>query len=91
MTTPVLSEDQAELVITAINEKLGGDLICPVSGDSHWELQENLAFIPAHKGVVGAPMYPTVVLLCETCGNTVLLNLFKLGLAEQFEIEPYPG
>ncbi len=31
------------------------------------------------------PSYPTLPVMCQNCGNTVLLNVYKLGLADLWQ------
>lgn len=39
------------------------------------------------------PVYPVLPLWCENCGNTLLLNVYQLGVAEiwQGQIPPKPS
>ena len=32
--------------------------------------------------------YPSVVLICQTCGYTAFLNVFVLGIADHLELKP---
>lgn len=56
---------------------------CPMCGQNTWEVHGhvtlNLGNVP---GVlqVGGPVLPTVAVVCQVCGNTVLVNLVALGL-----------
>ena len=84
-----LNENQ-HLILEAIREKLGGrPLVCNACGRSAWEVQGYLGALPASSGFpVAGPMalllrsFPFAVLLCNTCGQGLFFNLFKLGIAE---------
>ena len=86
------SESYASLVIDAIEAKIGDRaLTCPVSLDSHWEVQEYWGMLPASNQFGEAlptlaqlsNSFPMAVLLCGTCGYSMMFNLFTLGLAEE--------
>jgi len=32
-----------------------------------------------------SPSYPTLPVMCQNCGNTVLLNVYKLGIADLWQ------
>lgn len=88
-----LSRDQQEAIVDALKSKIGERRIeCPISGDSSWAVQNKLATIPATddptSGGFGDSTFPTAVLVCNTCGFTLLLNLISLGLAEEFGLNP---
>lgn len=79
-----LSDEQKEIVRAAIDDKLTDPLVCPLTGDRSWQLQEHLAFTPAvQPNVIGGPVFPSVLLMCAECGYTISLNVFLLGVAEQ--------
>ncbi len=84
-----LNENQQLAIINALTVKSRGNLVhCPISGDSNWQVQNQLAHIPATDdptaSVLRDRVFPCAVLVCQTCGYTVLLNLFVLGLADEF-------
>lgn len=78
------------VVVDAIQSKIGGNaLICPVSGDAQWNLQEFQGVLPAtdfHDVQALTEMrrsFPLAVLVCETCGYSMMFNLFALGVGEE--------
>ena len=85
------TDSYTSMVVDAIQDKIGGRVLtCPVSLDSDWEVQE-------YRGVLLAtnqsndlqPLsemnvsFPLAVLVCETCGYSMMFNLFSLGLADE--------
>ena len=73
-------------VRNAIHLILGGAPLCPLCRRSNLQLvPHGFAFIAIHEGLPPTGAYtgiglPSVVLLCETCGHTELINLIMLGL-----------
>jgi hypothetical protein len=82
------------MVIDAIRSKIGGrELTCPVSQDSQWEVQEYQGVLPAtdqHNDPQALTemslSFPLAVLMCETCGYSMMFNLFALGLGEDLQL-----
>jgi len=37
---------------------------------------------------LGIPILPSIALICKTCGNTQLYNVFLLGLGDVLEVPP---
>ena len=83
-----LTPEQKQIIMSAIDTKMTTQPSCPITGDKKWQLQEQLAYMPTLPGVVNGPLFPNAVLICTTCGYTLLLNLFILGVAEQLDIQP---
>ena len=88
-----LTEAQQRAIVSALERKSGGHRIeCPITRDSDWGVQNRLANIPATDAATesgfGDAAFPTAVLVCNTCGYTLLLNLFVLGIAEEFGLSP---
>lgn len=80
-------EDSARL-ITAIRERVPL-LECPICHTKEFILGEDLVPLPlapfhAPPGMVRMTgrSSPSVILICQHCGNTVLLNLVVLGLQD---------
>lgn len=87
MATGVLTPDQLQLVAGAfVSKYTQRPLICPVSGDDDWEIQDRLAFFAAGVTTYDGPKYPSAVILCRKCGYTLLINVFMLGVAEELGI-----
>ena len=85
-----LTEEQQRNIVDALNERTEDRvLLCPISGDSSWEVQDIFANLPGGIGPgVSENSFPSAVILCRTCGYTMLVNLIRLGIAEQFGYEP---
>ena len=88
-----LSEDQKAAIFGALRNKVGDRIIqCPISGDSNWRIENKLALVPATEdpkgSILSGHVFPNVVLSCQSCGYTALLNLIILGLAEEFGVNP---
>ena len=91
-----MSMDSAlhQSIIEAISQKIGDrKLVCPISGHTEsWGVDINRAALPVanEPGVFappGGPFFPVAVIVCEECGYTFLMNLLKLGLADELGIE----
>ena len=93
MATTILkkkTDSYTRVVIEAIENKIGGQVLtCPVSQDSRWEVQEFQGFLPAtdqfHDVQALTEMrhsFPLAVLVCKTCGYSMMFNLFALGVGE---------
>lgn len=62
-------------------------LICPICAGKTWSWGFYVP-LPIHTdatkmGFITPKIYPTVALICTTCGNTQLLNLRVLGFTEE--------
>lgn len=59
---------------------------CPICGRKEWQLAGNLVNLhiayPDAALTVGGPVYPQALLICETCGYTMLFNAVMMGLAK---------
>ena len=82
--------DRSQRIIDAILEKLEERrLLCPISGDkSDWEVDAAMSALPGLETFEDSPLdsttsFPVAVLICKHCGYTMLMNLFKLGVAEE--------
>ena len=79
------------MVVDAIQSKIGGrTLTCPVSLDTQWEVQEYQGMLPASNQFNDVPAmtemshsFPLAVLVCKTCGYSMMFNLFALGVGEE--------
>ncbi len=84
-----LSSEKQQLVIDALSAKQTGTLTCPITKDSHWEVQAYIAELDA-TNVAGADeepeerTFPAAVVMCQTCGYMIFVNLFMLGIADAF-------
>jgi hypothetical protein len=85
--------EQSQEILQKINQKLGGPPTCPMCHHNVWQLSDGIVLLtlqsPASGGIqLGGKSLPGVPLICSTCGNTVLLNVFMLGVAEKLGILP---
>ena len=86
----------APTVIEAIERKMGqGRLRCPVCEDVNWAVQEFPAILPATNAFgVRQPLmemrlsYPMAMVICQTCGYSMMFNLFALGVGEDIGMIP---
>lgn len=97
MVTTALNKETGtfqDRVISAIQAKLDGrKLVCPVSQDSTWEVQEYWGILPAFNqpsDMLPAlsstrNSFPLAVLVCGTCGYSMMFNLLSLGLGEELK------
>lgn len=93
----LFTEEQRKKVLDAINAKMGEVIrTCPICGTSNWGIQGNgLVYLqlvpPGTQGlVIGGVSLPNVVVMCQHCGNTVMLNVFVLGVADLFGLKAGP-
>ena len=87
---------QHQRIIDAIKRKIGDrELVCPISGHTDaWGVDTSSAALPAvdRPGTFvppGGPVFPVAVIICEECGYTFLMNLVRLGVADESGIEAH--
>ena len=69
-------------MVQFLNTHWGGMKTCTVCGSNKWSIEENLAelrFLNVGAFTVGGPVIPLVVVICATCGHTVLFNPLRAG------------
>ena len=89
------TDSYTRMVIDAIQSKIGGrELTCPVSGDANWEVQEYQGALPATDQFNDVQAltemnrsFPLAVLVCKTCGYSMMFNLFVLGVGEELGLQ----
>lgn len=92
-----LTPEHNDAILAAIKQKMGSrTMICPISGDNKWGVEPHLVFTPVSDNpqmiqIGGGPSLPLAVMTCQTCGYTVYLNVFKLGIAGLFGLEEATG
>jgi len=95
----MFSSRDRERIEAAINAKIPAGLKCPLCQHPVWTMIDGPAVVTVRERFNVSDFdsgLPSVALVCSNCGNTVLLNLFKLGLGdivkERFgpTIEPPP-
>ena len=76
-----------------LETKWTGAKACPICGQTTWRLADTMGRIPSLSGpniILGGPYYPFIILVCSTCGYTILLNAKVVGL-EAPEQPPQPA
>ncbi len=83
MTWP---EDVQQRIIRAITARVPRMPLCAVCGRQQWTLASGVVTIQLQEDpgayVLGGPAMPCAALVCQHCGNTLLLNLVVLGLGD---------
>lgn len=78
-------------IIEKLNQR-APTAICPVCQRDRWTLSDGLTMFILQEQVpgivIGGPVMPCIAIVCTNCGNTHFLNLFVLGVAEEFGIKP---
>ena len=92
---PGFTDEQIRAITTAISRQAGPIGPCPVCGHHEWALNSaGLVYIsiqpvqapsesepfPTSTLLFGGPQLANVALICQHCGNTQLLNVFRLGV-----------
>ena len=96
VTSRLSKAEYAQMVIEAISDKLGErQLECWVCRDFDWEVQEYKGVLPATDQFGDmddlsqiSASFPLAAIVCNTCGYSILLNLYKLGVAEALGLPP---
>jgi hypothetical protein len=87
-----LTDEQRTKAIAWLLEKWGNARPCPFhEGPTTWGLGQLIVGVPAFIPIGGAPLakvYPCVVVTCNVCAYTVLLNAIPMGLVTPEEPEP---
>jgi hypothetical protein len=88
MTQPhlnTLTEAQTKKVIERIRAK-GEPPTCTVCGSQSWSITPYLAEVRMFHGrdfVLGGTSIPLVPVICNTCGNTLLISAIVLGIIDR--------
>lgn len=74
-------------IVAALKAKTGDrQFPCFLCGREHWTIQAGYLVLPLSEApqrtVMAGPCLPCVALMCQHCGQTVLLNLKLLGFKE---------
>lgn len=83
--------EDSQRIIKAITERVPNMAACSVCRTRNFTLGEGLVRLDLselHSSTIrigGGPSLPSVVLVCQNCGNTILLNLIVLGLQDLLE------
>jgi hypothetical protein len=87
----VYTDEQNARIRRALDEKLTG--VCPLCAQRAWVIGHGLTMIQA----VGPPTehaldtvtysYPSLPVMCLACGNTILMNVYVLGISDIWRLE----
>ncbi len=80
----------AKKVNAWLGEHWKGNRACPICGNSHWEMGEELVEVRDCRygqrfNLDGEVSYPLVVVICETCSYTMFFNAIRIGLVEKVD------
>jgi hypothetical protein len=88
MITGRLTQEERTLVAETLAAK-GAPKACELCAETNWALGDHivsfqgLARHPTHfMNALADPFFPSILLMCNNCGNTKSINLAILGLGE---------
>ena len=64
---------------------------CPTCGHNNWTMGPSMVLLPTYEPSSPPTFgvgHPCLTLVCSKCGNTVLFNVYVLGLAEVMGLPP---
>ena len=82
------TEEIAQKIFAALRQRLPEQKLspCAICGTNAWYIYRGYVLLTIQQDlldtVLGGPAFPMITLMCTNCGNTHLLNLKVLGLAE---------
>ena len=82
MTPPKVDEQKT---LDWLNKHWVGSKACPVCTNTKWGVSDDIVEIRPFRGgslTLGGPLYPLIVVTCDTCGHTLFFNAKMLGLVE---------
>jgi hypothetical protein len=88
-----MSKIDAQKLITFLNTKWRNHP-CPICTVGSWNVQDSsfeLREFNEGNMVLGGPVIPVVPVVCNNCGNTVLVNAIMAGLVEKDTPKPSGG
>ena len=84
-----LTEAQQKKIKDWLTNKKAFKSNCVVCGDNTWNISDSvfqLIEFSQQGGIrIGGPIQPIVTILCNNCGNTILLNALQSGV-----VTPHP-
>lgn len=87
-----MSPENRTRILAAIQEKAPTQGNCTVCGSPTFTLADGFLSLTVTDNAVAPigspPRLPSVALICSKCGNTVILNLFRLGLGDLVDQVP---
>ena len=72
-----LTQEQSARISMVLGQKVTAP--CPLCGQRAWGWGPDLVVVSTPRHDV---RYPLLVLLCSNCGNTMLLNVYMIGIAD---------
>ena len=83
-----LTDEQRSRVLARLTERIG-DPKCPLCSTNRWIVSDEFVSLVSqwdirHLNIVGRG-FPSLVIICQTCGFTALLNMVVLGLLELYD------
>lgn len=82
-----LTKEQFELLKGHLQNVAPNGITCPVCGSKHWSASDTIFQCTEFTGPVmnigaGVSIMPFVVLSCDRCQNSIMLNALKIGLVD---------
>jgi len=78
-----MEKNVAEKIIQYLNEKWQ-KRPCPMCGVGNWSVQDRVFELREFHGgslvVGGTPIIPIIPVICNNCGNTILINAIIAGV-----------
>jgi hypothetical protein len=78
--------DKQHVIDTLTKRQKRPALECELCGTNHWFIGDHListtVVVPGAGMMLGGPSYPFVQIICNTCGNTRMVNAFAIGLLD---------
>ena len=83
MTT--IPKEDIQKAIAWIDEHWTGQKACPICENTRWGVADLIGEVQMTtlNGDLTGKAYPLVIVTCQTCGYTVLLNALVIGLIER--------
>jgi predicted nucleic-acid-binding Zn-ribbon protein len=78
-----LTQEQAEILIRWLDQKIPQGLICSACGKDDWNLAPTISTTMVLGGtsiMIGGTIQPLVTLTCKNCGHTVFFNALISGV-----------
>lgn len=87
-----LTKEQFEILKGHLQKVAPDGFKCPICGNMHWSANDTIFQCTEFTGPemkVGAGIYimPFVVLSCDKCHNSIMLNALKIGLFDDSDFK----
>lgn len=77
----LFTKDKQEKFKKWIKDKLGHDLECDCCGSKGWAMMEEIfTFVRFPTKYLSSRKMPSVIVVCDNCGNTKLFNAVMIGI-----------